>query len=232
MFHLVFLLLFASNNNWEVSFFLLLLRCALWKKGCCLYRFRSTEFDSNWNRKWCGRPTLALPSYIFRAALSNTTPRRWGTTRYNTYLWHTHINAGPVSGYAAEACIHYPRAQKRARSNVIYRFSRSPEFCWSFSLLFFSVHRRELDSAPSCPVSFCCNPTCAVCVCIASWMIHMQRRSVKECIYRIRCIALWGMWEHRTDCGRATYPHPRASSSHPLCYFFFFLLYISLKNYK
>jgi hypothetical protein len=59
-----------------------------------------------------------------------------------------------------------------------------------------------------------------LCVCIASWMIHMQRRSVKECIYRIRCIALWGMWEHRTDCGRATYPHPRASSSHPLCYFF------------
>ena len=77
---------------------------------CYLYiAFVPGKFDSNWNRKWCERPTLALPSYIFRLLFFSPVPP---LETKNTH------SEGP--------CIHYPRAL-----NVIYRlvrFSLSP-FC-------------------------------------------------------------------------------------------------------
>ena len=42
---------------------------------CYLYiAFVPGKFDSNWNRKWCERPTLALPSYIFRLLFFSSRP--------------------------------------------------------------------------------------------------------------------------------------------------------------
>ena len=119
-------------------------------------------------------------------SLSNTTPRRWGTiytAHYNTYTWNNtskYIGTGREICISDEACIHYPRSQKRARlKNIIYHFFGLPKLLFGFFILFclFFVYRRDLvGQCPSCSPSFCCNPTCAV-HSFGGPMIHMLQRA-------------------------------------------------------
>ena len=99
-----------------------------------LYRFRSTKFNSNWNRKWCGRPTLALPSYI-------SLQRRWGSIYHHT-----------LGIYKREARIHYPRAASIALKILFTAFVVSFLFCFA------------VNWSTSGSLSFCCNRTCLLCV--------------------------------------------------------------------
>ena len=202
-FHVCGLLFFVRSTLFFILlllffFCLLILRairevlfvCVLWKKSSFIAFVPRNSIligigsDAGAQLWRCRHISFALLSLSL--SLSNTTPRRWGTiytAHYNTYTWNNtskYIGTGREICISDEACIHYPRSQKRARlKNIIYHFFGLPKLLCGFFILFclFFVYRRDVVGwCPSCSPSFCCNPTCAV-HSFGGPMIHMLQRA-------------------------------------------------------
>ena len=141
---------------------------------------------------------------IYLSRCSLTPPHAGGALHATIHTWHTDINTGPVGICSRSLHTLSARTKASAFQILFTAFQVPPNYVGPFLFLFFSlslslsyIYRREFVGGPSCPISFCCNRTCAVCV--HSFVNDSYAAPFgKECIPdSVHC---GGMWEHRTDC--------------------------------